>query len=357
MECRLVKVGELIDFVASDTFNDYQIIPISKHRAISQAANPRADSEDIALIVFFEEQQPIAYLGIVPDEIGLDGMKMKVGILSGLFVHEKYRGRGLAKKMVETSMQYYTYILGFDSSSEAFSLYKNMEEVQTSHLEGKRYFFKMMSHKWFARQKKPFKILKSILKSFDDIVNKFIKFPTSDFETGNITLQAVLVHQIDFTQYNVGRSKELFSRRSDEFLWIASFPWIIPEREKLDKYYFSAHDVDFISQWYQVNVNHKEIAHVMITIREGVMKISYLFTNSKDWQAISYAILLLVSQFKSTTLVCFVESVNNILGANPKAYLLKKSTMRTVMSIGIKDVKDLITSYQIHNGDADGVFT
>lgn len=91
MEFREIKVGELEAFLASDLYRQSTHCPISRHRALSQAANPRADADDPALALAVEGGQVIGYAGFLPDRIGQEKMYWN----SGWWVAEEYKNIAL----------------------------------------------------------------------------------------------------------------------------------------------------------------------------------------------------------------------------------------------------------------------
>lgn len=82
MEIKSYNKQQLKEFIESDAFNRLSVIPISKHRAISQINNPRASTEDILLVVQFDKDNVVGYLGVLPDYLFLvDQKKNLVGYL------------------------------------------------------------------------------------------------------------------------------------------------------------------------------------------------------------------------------------------------------------------------------------
>ena len=63
MEIRSYTPGTILEFVASEQFSMLKNIPISKHRALSYAHNPRAAASDKILFVAFENDEVAGYLG------------------------------------------------------------------------------------------------------------------------------------------------------------------------------------------------------------------------------------------------------------------------------------------------------
>ena len=70
MKLRLISIAELPAFVQSTAFQQLSKIPITPLRAISQSHNPRAEKEDIALVIAEDEAgQLLSYMGCLPDRL------------------------------------------------------------------------------------------------------------------------------------------------------------------------------------------------------------------------------------------------------------------------------------------------
>ena len=69
IDIRLLNKKHLNEYINSDIFADQDNIPISKHRALSHFNNPRLDEDDIILLLAYENDRMIGYLGVLPDKI------------------------------------------------------------------------------------------------------------------------------------------------------------------------------------------------------------------------------------------------------------------------------------------------
>ena len=70
MKIRQIKVGELAQYLESDEYRRTTVIPITAQRAVSHIQNPRADVEDVALILAEEENgNVLGFIGLLPDFI------------------------------------------------------------------------------------------------------------------------------------------------------------------------------------------------------------------------------------------------------------------------------------------------
>lgn len=66
---------ELEDFVLSGAFQQYDFLPVTKHRALSQIRNPKASDEDTLLILAFSEDKLAGYVGCFPDCFNVNGKR------------------------------------------------------------------------------------------------------------------------------------------------------------------------------------------------------------------------------------------------------------------------------------------
>ena len=91
--------SQLLQFINSDEFNTLPNIPISYIRAVSHINNPRANENDVLLILIYLDFGLAGYLGIVPDLIFKNDKPEKIGWMSCIWVHQNARGKGLAKTL------------------------------------------------------------------------------------------------------------------------------------------------------------------------------------------------------------------------------------------------------------------
>ena len=104
MDIIKIKHRDLLNFIQSDLYLNSHHYPISKIRATSQFQNPRAKPEDEVLFTIYENNELIAYLGVLPDNIyfkvnNLNNHLEHVGWLSCIWVHDEFQGKGLAMKL------------------------------------------------------------------------------------------------------------------------------------------------------------------------------------------------------------------------------------------------------------------
>src|SRR5215216_4877386 len=103
MEIKTLTPAQLQAFIETDEFKAMPVIPISTHRALSHVTNPRVEPNDVIMIMAYEEDKMVGYLGVLADRIYNDTGSFKCGWLSCMWVDPTLRGRGIAKHLLSTA--------------------------------------------------------------------------------------------------------------------------------------------------------------------------------------------------------------------------------------------------------------
>ena len=125
MSIRHVKVSELTSFSAEveATPDRYPVVPITTARAKAQAGNPVAKSDDVALVVAYEDKgRCVGYLGIVPCQLWTDHGTDTVYALSTFFVDPGFRGQPYAGSIMREviGLGYDLLLSGYSPSARRF---------------------------------------------------------------------------------------------------------------------------------------------------------------------------------------------------------------------------------------------
>jgi hypothetical protein len=119
MEIKGYSVADLKIALASTDFWRTDPLPITRHRAASQIHNPRAEENDIVLLVCYEKGRIVGYLGILPDRIYLSGKPYKLGWLTGWWVDQRRAPAGVGTALLFRGLNAYDQQLGVSGSSKA----------------------------------------------------------------------------------------------------------------------------------------------------------------------------------------------------------------------------------------------
>jgi GNAT superfamily N-acetyltransferase len=103
VEIKFLRVADLASYIVSEEYRSSPVLPIAPLRALSQAQNPRAQPQDLALALAYADGQLVGYLGALPDLLHFpDAAPCRVAWLSCLWVSPAVRGQGLAKKLLQS---------------------------------------------------------------------------------------------------------------------------------------------------------------------------------------------------------------------------------------------------------------
>lgn len=171
---KLLNKQQLYNFIHSDEYRQMPVLPISHHRAISHIHNPRATDKDVLLIIAYEDNEMLGYLGVLPDDITVEKQALfHVGWLSCIWVSPLARGKGIAKKMVLAAYEsYQQHILITNFTSEAAALYEKLGVfADLPPMAGVRYYRRMCLSKILPARFPKMKKIRKLLNTTDDAFN------------------------------------------------------------------------------------------------------------------------------------------------------------------------------------------
>ncbi|SDQ12232.1 Acetyltransferase (GNAT) domain-containing protein [Chryseobacterium soldanellicola] len=269
----------LEEFVSSGDFEKHDFLPITKHRAISQIKNPKANDDQTLLFLAFDDEKLAGYLGCFPDNFKIDGKIFNYAWLSTLYVSNEFRGKRIAQTLLNKAFEDYNENIAItEFTKEAENLYNKtgvFEYIQPK--IGKRYYFRtdfktlIPSKKTSTKNFKPiFSVLDQIINSFISVKNSFIKKPDFKFE---------IIDTIDSESANF-ISKFHSNRNAGEINWLIENPWVLESKKENKNYLFSSFAEEFKYFWIKIyNKNNNLITCSLLLLRDGHLKVSYLFSN------------------------------------------------------------------------------
>lgn len=300
---------QLENFVSSGEFQKYDFLPITEHRAKSHITNLKANDDQALLILAFDDNQLAGYIGCLPDEFIIDGKALNFAWLSTLYVSNQFRGKRIAQTLLNKVFEeYHGNITITEFTKEAESLYNKIgvfKYIKPKH--GKRYYFKtdletiIPSKKEETKPLQPvFKIADSFANFFISIKNSYVKQPSFPFE---------VLDKIDSEGANfISTFKS--HRTADEINWAIENPWILEGETEDEKYLFSSYSKNFKYFWVKVYCdNNNLITCSLLMLRDGHLKIPYLFSNSDLSQFIDFLSYFIVEN-KVKMMTSYQEELN-----------------------------------------------
>ncbi len=363
---RKIQVAELKDFISSKEFEDFAFYPISKLRALSHINNPRAEDNDIALFLYYDNEKFVGYLGGVPEIMyGSENTTLKVFWLSCMWILPEYRRSGVALELMNFAFETYngkTLITNYIPQSKGV-FDKTGNYSLLTELDGIRGFLRFDLQTILQRKYKAAKKIKPMLKGIDSVLNTFVNARLKRLcRKWNVDCTYKEILEIDdelndFIKLKV--EKSIFKREKEVFNWIIRYPWIVSdglsETEKR-KYYFSQQGKDF-KQWFIKVKNGADIVGFLILTRfNGELKTPYIIYEEKHADDIAFYIAKLMVVNGVKTFVCHDQKIAKLVKGLRVCVYSKISKKGFLISNNLK--KELQDSeFLIFEGDGDSVFT
>jgi GNAT superfamily N-acetyltransferase len=361
IELQSLNKSQLASFIQSDIYSKMPVLPISKHRAWSHIHNPRAHHDDTLLILAYEQETLLGYLGILPDDIySKSGEIFHAGWLSCIWVSPQARGKGIAKKMVlEAFERYHHHILITNFTKEAGILYQKLGIFDDlPDLVGYRFYRKMCLGDILPLRYAKWAKLKKLFKAMDFVFN-FFWLPFITKTQVDFTIEKAIPSEINFNDCNTFNVPTGFKRAKQEFEWIENYPWIKQVSEKSPesmKYHFSSEELQFESEFIKLTQHIDNVGFLKYNLRNGHLKIPYVLFSTLNAPLVSKSISTLITQKDASYITLFLPS--EIIKNLRFRYLYKKPIKRY-----FKITKELAQKLQdthqlaIFDGDGDAVFT
>ena len=360
-----ISLQELDSYVNSKEFVNLQNKPISKARVRSYINNPRAHKNDIVLFMAFKEHQIIGYRTVWADIFYNQEKKVSFGWLSGSWVHPEFRRKGVSTLIFNEVLKDWDYKLMYTNYSETSKLlYDKTTQFKLLYsLTGTRYYIRFSLADILPPKRRIFELTKRFWSFVDEVLNFIfdLRF-TFKNQTNNKNIQ-VKVNEVwneDIVVFLENFNNNLFKRSEKEFQWIQSFPWILTSEEVKQEnksYFFSCYANQFESDFYTIyNKDQQLISCLMITIRDGHLKIPYSYSTNEYMNEISSFIVDICLQKKVKTIVVYNHELEEKL--NQKLFFIKKKTFNQKYFVTNKLSSSILkNTISIQTGDGDVVFT
>ncbi len=353
----------LYDFIFSVQYNKLINVPISKHRAISQINNPRADQNDILLVAQFDENKTIGYLGILPDYIITGERKEKIGWITCFWVDEKYRSQNIAATLFLVVMRAY------DENIFITNIVPWLEPVYqktklffpTRYQTGFRGYLRFNFSEILASKNKLFKKITPLLKFSDCLLNSIndIRFKFNNkYQPLGINYDYLFSLDEITDEFVEKHSKNSWNQRSKtELNWIIKNPWLIEGIEKdiqSSRYYFSYISRQFFTQVIRFSDNtNKSIGLIIINIRNNNLTIPYLFSDKENLDVIAKFIIYTMVSLKLNMVTIFHENLSSYFNKIKTPFIFKKEIKKPFF---ISKKFEPVNNLSFQDGDGDCAF-
>jgi GNAT superfamily N-acetyltransferase len=357
--------NKLRKLIESRDFGQLPFLPISKHRAISHINNPRTDNSDTLLLLAYDDDVLVGYLGILPDWIyDKQGNKDKCGWLSCMWIDEQNRGKGISKKLVTQALKSWDQkILVTEFTTAAKGLYDKTGAFKDLQIkEGLRLYVRSDLARLLPPKGKIFSKLRPLWNLVDLGANIFLDLRFLR-HSKTIDPHWKYPEKIDLEIEQFIKSKQesqIFKRGEKELNWILNYPWIISAQpdELSQKYHFSS--VAGIFEFTPVKLKNSQgklIAFILFARRDGSLKIPYCYFDQEVLSQVLDCIRWHLVSWRIKTCTIFHPGLVGGFRKSGRPSLYKKVVKRHYIISTVFNQFSSNEIYHIQDGDADCAFT
>jgi GNAT superfamily N-acetyltransferase len=281
---RRFQVNDLIELVSSPDYQNWEVIPISRHRAISYTHNPRCSPSDIVLYLAYINNRMVGYRTVLPDTLLSDGKAIRVGWLSGNWVDPTYRRKGIATELLRAAMDDWNSKLLFTNyAAESKAVYDKAGSFENVfNLTGTRVYIRPCIARLASTRIVTSKRIRPILAAADLLISLLnpLPFLARFVRCENITYQYLTYPDVEVINLFEKEEKHLSSARlKEELQWVCSYPWMVsaPLGDRIgERYFFSSSPKHFERLFVKVYEGDKLLGFIMINNKDGFITTPYI---------------------------------------------------------------------------------
>ncbi len=356
------NADQLYTLIYSEWFNSLKQVPITRHRALSQLKNPRLEPNDTILLIAFQNQEIVGYVGILPDHfLNSDNEFIRLGWLTSLWVSPNHRRKGIAHQLVKKSLSDWNKkIMVADYAPYTKSLYDKIGIFNDYKLQGIRLYVKLDLQNILPPKRAIFSKLKPFWKLVDGVFNAVLgitKIRDSKLKQDFNIRQVDHVSKETSEFINAQQHKNLFKRNFEELNWILHNPWILEKHQTKQEYHFSDTDSTFKQMAFEIYDNNKVlIAFLVFNKRKATLKLPYCYY-SCPVTIIGNVIEHFIIKWKIKTFTTFQHDIADNVVNEISGKLFSKKVERNYLISNYFDSLKLPSDFSIQDGDADCTFT
>ncbi|MEZ4826028.1 MAG: GNAT family N-acetyltransferase [Bacteroidia bacterium] len=364
MEFRELTPAGLAAFIDSEEYRQMPVVPVSPHRALSHIQNPRAEPDDLILLLAYEDEKMVGYLGVLADRLYIRGQARKAGWLSCMWVDPDQRGKGIAKKLLNQVLDAWGQrILVTEFTHAAKGLY-DVSGVfdDLKKVEGIRAYLRFPLAEVIPRKIPSLKFLRPFFSGADGLLNALVAFRWW-FGAGKPALDWEVIGEIDeniAAFIELRQEQQLMRRNAGDLNWMIRYPWLIGgvgEDRNSRRYHFSATEKRFeVINLRLTDKGGNTTGYLMMTVRGNNMKIPYLYADDKLIPEVGKLIVWLMKDKGLRILTVFHPALVRYFREHKSPFLhIRKARRHYIISkiFGPVDSEEV----EIQDGDADCGFT
>jgi len=303
MEIKAFTVADLKTALAAEDFWRSQTLPITKHRALSYCRNPRADANDPVLLVAYQDDRVIGYLGILPDKIFVNGVAYKLGWLTSWWVDPSGPTAGVGAVLLFKALNAYDQYIGISGGSRDArqALKASQKFIDIKPLQGLDVRLRLHVTGYLCRRLPALKILRVFFKFFDAITDEVVNLRRFFWQRRNRLFEYLTFEYIAAIDEETDRfiqqhyQHDLTRKGKSDLNWIMNNPWILPAPLKDSagqRYYFASRAGRFTYLGVKVFEHHNAmVGFLLLKVRDDRMSVVYCYFERRHAASITAAAL------------------------------------------------------------------
>lgn len=361
-----IRNNEILFFADDSKFADWENLPISKYRAISYSRNPRSNPQDVVLYLAYINDQLVGYRSVMADFVFVGGVMIKVGWLSGNWVHEDYRRKGIATFLFDEAYKDWgNRLLYTNYAPESKAVYdKSGRFSLIASRAGTRFYLRSCLSSLLPVRSTVFKQSTYALKAIDFLMNLINPIPLA---VGRLRpKQGVEVECLSMPDNEIFHFLEVvcrptFTQRTrTEFQWILDYPWLVssPKGNQMrEKYFFSSNPKRFCQSFIKVSEDKRLLGFLMLNLNDNKLSIPYCSFGVNDAELMSRVLLTFAVRFNVSMITIYQHG---LVEALKKRWLIRLFSKNRIQNyFATKELARQLDGLQVsfNDGDGDCTFT
>jgi hypothetical protein len=367
MEIKAFTVTDLETALLSEDLWTTKTLPITKHRALSYCQNPRAEKDDPVLLVAYQDDQVIGYLGLLPDKMFVGEATYKFGWLTSWWVDPTFATTGVGAILLFKALTAYHQHLGVSGGSKVArqALQASQKFTALKTLPGLEVRFRFRVTKSMLRKLPAVKIFQVLFKICDVLIDEVVDLRCFFWMRRNIACRRLTyeyIHTIDEeTSHFIQRhhQNDLTRKGKADLSWMMRYPWILSaplEDSASRRYYFSSTASRFL--YLGVKVFDQDLGMVgffILKVRDDRIAVLYSYFESRHALSIIAAVVHHTFAMDVATLSLFDDRlVASFAELGCPCWSVKAVSRGFYLSKAFADIP--LADYRFHGGDGDLAF-
>lgn len=367
MTIRYLTVAELEAFAVSEEYGQLPVLPISPQRVVSQSRNPRALPENVALVLAYEGREMVGYLGALPDWFYVgQNPPQRMAWLSCLWIAPSQRGKGLAKKLLNTMLDVWqNQVILTEFTPEVKHLYDRSEMLSESlPFVGFRGYLRLNLAQILPPKKPFFEKAKPFLRVVDALLAVPNFFRVNLLHSAKLPCKIRVLSDVDekIGGFIAGHQQGELARRDRAAInWMLQYPWVTEAQFPSDvarRYHFTSTARQFKILLLELFDNEQRtLGVVVLTLRDGHLRVPHAWHSEAHTAIVARAIFAQAIRLAAKMLTLYHPRLVRFCNENRTPFFWKKTLRRTYfVGNGLEEIL-AAQPLVLQDGDGDAGFT